>query len=65
VAGNQVSFTDYAGTFSTNNLSINPNSNNLNGASGTKSVTTNRATVTLVYIDSTQGWISTSNVTPT
>ena len=63
-AGNYVVLTDYAGTFATNNLTINPNSVNLDGNSSNGIVRISRSTTSLVYIDSTQGWITFSNVTP-
>ena len=63
-AGNYVVLTDYAGTFATNALTINPNSSNLDGNSANGTVAINRSTTSLVYIDSTQGWITFSNVTP-
>jgi len=56
-AGNFVCLTDYAGTFATNNLTINPNGSKLDGTTINAIVNTNRESVHLVYIDSTQGWI--------
>ncbi len=57
VAGNKVMFTDYAGTWSTNNVTLNINGNNLNGSSGNAILNLGRESIGLVYIDSTQGWI--------
>jgi hypothetical protein len=56
-AGNFVCLTDYAGTFTTNNLTINPNGSKLDGSSSNVFISTNRESIHLVYIDSTQGWI--------
>jgi hypothetical protein len=60
--GDQVTFTDYAGTFATNNLTINPNGNKVEGSTLNQVVSVNRGSVNLVYIDSTQGWVTYSNV---
>lgn len=57
-AGNVITLTDYAGTWDTNNLTINPNGNKINGSTVNGVVSTKRGSVNLVYIDSTQGWIS-------
>ena len=56
-AGQSVQITDYAGTFANNSCTINPNSNKLNGLVANGSLLTNRESVSIVYIDSTQGWI--------
>jgi len=58
VAGNYVQFTDYAGTFATNNLTINPNGKKINAQAVNGVLALNRESVALVYIDSTQGWIA-------
>ena len=60
--GDQVLLLDYAGTFDTNNLTINPNSNKLEGGTGNQLLTGDREGVTLTYIDSTQGWLATSGI---
>jgi hypothetical protein len=61
-AGQQVAVVDYAGTFDTNVLTINPNSNKLEGGTGNLVLTGEREGVLLVYIDSTQGWLATSGI---
>ena len=61
-AGDLVTLTDYAGTFATNNLTVNPNGNKVEGFTANQTVYTNRGSVNLVYIDSTQGWIIYANV---
>jgi hypothetical protein len=58
--GSYVQIVDYAGTFATNNITLGANGNNINGATDNKTLTTNREAVTVVYVDSTQGWVSTS-----
>ena len=56
-AGNYVQLTDYAGTFGTNNLIINPNGSKFDGNTYNINIATNRESFAVVYIDSTQGWI--------
>jgi hypothetical protein len=60
--GDQVLLLDYAGTFDTNALLINPNSNKLEGGTANLRLTGEREGVTLTYIDSTQGWLATSGI---
>jgi hypothetical protein len=55
--GDSIAIKDYAGTFATNNLTIGRNGNNIQGAANNSLITTNRASLTLVYIDSTKGWV--------
>ena len=58
--GDYVQIVDYAGTFATNKITLGANSNKIEGGTANKLLTTNREAVTLVYVDSTQGWVSTS-----
>ena len=60
--GQSVVVVDYAGTAATNNIIINPNGSKINSGTGNIIISTNRTGLTLVYIDSTQGWLSQSNV---
>jgi hypothetical protein len=60
--GDYVQIVDYAGTFDTNGLTINPNSNKLEGGTSNLILTGDREGVTLTYIDSTQGWLATSGI---
>ena len=55
---------DYAGTFATNALTIARNGHNIQGAANNSLIGTNRASVTLVYVDVTRGWeyVTESNV---
>ena len=59
-AGDYVAIKDYAGTFATNNLTIGRNSSNIQGNANNSSISTNRASVVLVYVDSTKGWLYTN-----
>lgn len=58
--GDTITLTDYLGTFKTNNLTINPNGLKINGSTSNIIVNTAGASVTLVYIDATQGWMAVS-----
>jgi len=56
--GDEVSFVDYAGTFDTNALTIDPNgSEKIMGSTASLTVSVERAANTLVYTDGTQGWL--------
>ena len=55
--GDFISFVDYAGTFDTNNLTIGRNGHNIQGVAEDLTVSVERAGLTLVYVDSTQGWL--------
>ena len=55
--GDEVSFVDYAGTFDTNNLTIGRNSSKILGAEADLTIAVERAANTLVFTDSTQGWL--------
>ena len=58
--GDTIILLDYAGTFATNNITLGRNSNKIEGGTTNKLLTTNREAVTIVYVDSTQGWVSSS-----
>jgi len=55
--GDTISFVDYAGTFDTNNLTVARNGHNIQGAAADLTVSTERAGLSLVYVDVTQGWL--------
>ena len=56
--GDEISFIDYAGTFDTNALTIDPNgSEKIVGSTASLTVSVERAANTLVYTDGTQGWL--------
>ena len=57
-AGQTVQITDYAGTFATNNCTINPNGGKINSGTTSAVLSVAREGVSIVYIDSTQGWIA-------
>ena len=57
-AGDYVVLTDYAGKFATNNLTIAVNGSKYNGIPVNATLDSNRESVSIVYIDSTQGWIA-------
>ena len=55
--GNEVTIVDYAGTFDTFNLTVGRNSQPIMGTAADLTVSIERAGLTLVYVDSTQGWL--------
>ena len=55
--GDFVAIKDYAGTFATNNLTIGRNGHNIQGVANDSLISTNRASLVLVYVDSTKGWL--------
>ena len=60
--GDEISFIDYAGTFDSNALTIDPNgTEKIAGSTDSLTVSTERAANTLVYVDSTQGWLLKNN----
>src|SRR6056300_803803 len=62
--GDKIAIKDYAATFATNNLTIGRNGNNIQGVANNSLISTNRASIILVYSDATKGWLYTveSNV---
>ena len=57
--GDTIAIKDYAGTFGTNNLTFAGNGHNIQGAANNSLLSTNRASVVLVYVDATKGWLYT------
>ena len=55
--GDIVGLKDYAGTFATYNLTIDRNGSKLDGNAGNRVLNTNFRSLTLVYVDGTQGWV--------
>ena len=55
--GDEVSFVDYAATFDTNNLTVGRNSKPIMGAAEDLTVAVERAGLTLVFVDDTNGWL--------
>ena len=62
VAGAVVAIKDYAGTFDTNNVTLVQNgSDKIGGSTVNATLKTEGIAVTLVFIDSTQGWLVTDS----
>ena len=59
-AGDLISIKDYAGNFGTNNLTIQRNGHKIQGVANDSSISTNRASLSLVYVDATKGWLYTN-----
>ncbi len=59
-AGDTVAIKDYAANFATNNLTIQRNGHNIQGVANDSVINTNKASVQLVYIDATKGWLYTN-----
>ena len=57
--GDTIAIKDYAGTFATNNLTIARNGHNIQGVANNSLISTNRASLVLIYVDSTKGWLFT------
>ena len=62
-AGDIMSVVDYTGTAATNNITIGRNGSNINGAAVDFTIFQNNGSVTLVYVDGTEGWVVTSATT--
>jgi len=60
--GNEVTFIDSGNGFGSNNLTINRNSSPILGNAANLTVSTNGAAFTLVYVNSTRGWIYKDNI---
>ena len=56
-AGNFIAIKDYAGTFGTNNVTIARNGHKIQGQASNSQLSTSRASIRLVYVDSTKGWL--------
>jgi hypothetical protein len=55
--GDIVAFKDYAKTWNTNNLTIGRNGSNIEGQATNSAQSTQGQSITLVYVDSTKGWV--------
>ena len=60
--GNEVTFIDSGNGFNSNNLTINRNSQPILGNAANLTVSANGAAFTLVYVNSTRGWIYKDNI---
>jgi len=56
-AGDVVQIADYAGTFGTNNVTLDRNGNNIQGNAANGLIETNNQSVSFVYVDDTKGWV--------
>ena len=54
--GDTIVVVDYASKFGTNNVTLDPNGNNIEASTSNGSLSTTDQTHTIVYTDSTQGW---------
>ena len=65
-AGAIVAFSDYARNFSTHNFIVTPNgSEKIGGVAGSLTLSVNGQALTLVYVDSTKGWVNVQNAEDT
>ena len=55
--GDEISIVDVAGTFDTNNLTVDRNGKPIQGSATDLTVSVERAAFTLVFYDDTQGWV--------
>jgi hypothetical protein len=55
--GDTIGIVDYAETWGTNNLTIARNGSNIQGVANNSLISTSRASLTLVYVDATKGWL--------
>jgi len=58
VAGSFIGIKDYALTAQTNPIIINPNGNKIQGSTSNFQIVTQGGAANLVYVDSTQGWLT-------
>ena len=56
LAGDTITFSDYTGTFQINNLTIDRNGSNIRGSASNFTLNKENQTITLVYVDATEGW---------
>ena len=57
--GDTIKIKDYKGTFGTNKLNIIRNGHKIQGATLNSQIGTNKASLALVYVDATRGWLFT------
>lgn len=60
--GDNLQIVDYAGTFTTNYVEIDPGAEKINGSTDNKYLTGTREGASLTFVDSTQGWIATEGI---
>jgi len=61
--GDEVTIVDARGTFLSNNLTVDRNGLNINGAASNLTLSNNGQSLTLVYVDATRGWAYKTNYT--
>ena len=59
--GDFVRILDATGNAASNNITVARNGNNIQGAAADLTISTNRAAIGLVYVNSTQGWVLIEN----
>ena len=59
-AGDLVGIKDYANTADTNNITIGRNGSNIEGVANDFVISVEGGSITLIYVDGTQGWVSTA-----
>jgi len=57
--GDVISLKDYANTFDTNNLTLNPNGNKIQGTTSNFTISVEGANSQFIYVDTTRGWVLT------
>ena len=62
-AGDIVAFADYTQTFQTNSVSIARNGSNIGGVGACASLSTKGQSVTMLYVDATEGWVTINDTT--
>jgi len=55
-AGDFIGVKDYAGTFGSNNVTVNRNSSKIDGFTNNAVLNENHTSITFIFIDATQGW---------
>ena len=60
--GNEVTLIDSGNNLASNNLTVGRNGSNINGSASDLTVSTNLSAFTLVYVNSTLGWIYKDNI---
>jgi len=58
-AGDVIALKDYANTFDTNNLTIDPNGNNIQGSANNFTISVEGTSAQFIYVDATRGWVLT------
>jgi len=58
-AGDVIALKDYANTFDTNNLTLNPNGNKIQGSTENFIISVEGANSQFIYVDATRGWVLT------